>query len=131
MNYKTQANDAIDSLRDAGKILPPTDRQIRELGLGYLFASKAEAMKKSAKASLKKLGLFPDAFTAGAKDVELVRTDLYVLKSNTADSNRRLNDAALRSALVAEGLSAPAIARVMDAAYVEGTPGTSFVIDIR
>lgn len=131
MSYKAFMERKIADAEKAGDALEPVDKAIRQLGLGYVLASNAERIKKAAKSRLKKLGIIPDEFDAGAKDVVLADTPVFVLKANTADSNRRLNEQALRDALDAEKLSGPAKARIMDAAFVEGTPATSFVIDVK
>lgn len=128
MNYKTRITSKIDEVLKVSDATTADDLAIRKLGIGYALASKGEALKKEAKAALKKLGIIPATFQPGTATV-LADTDNYVLTSKTADSNRRLNEAALKAALDAERLTAPAKARIMAAAYVEGTPATSYTVE--
>lgn len=129
-NYKTVVTDTIDNLILDQAGLRVEENHIRRLGIGYVLATKAEAVKKAAKAKLGKLGIIPATFNEGVTK-QLADTGTFILTSTTKQAARRLNEQALLAALDAERLSGPAKARIMAAAFVDAVPATSFLIEQR
>lgn len=129
MSIKSIVTDAVAVLLRPVKDDTPKEQAVRKLGIAYELAAKGDKGKKDAKKELLQLGVIMDEYAPGT--TVAFDSERYRLTTKTSEPAERLDQALLRTALAAEGVSTAKINRAIAAATTTSKAATSFSVELK